>query len=341
VPEGPARIRKTHYIVAVVVLAALSVAGITGFVWATKTITVVVDGKASQLRTRADGVAEALAQAGVSVAEGDMVNPAPGQPLADGDSIVVRHAVPVTLKLGGDRVSLKVVGSTVGDALVAAGLDPGSGLNVTPSASNKLAPGMTITATDVFVRVVQEDHPIPAANRIVSDPEMPIGTRRVVNAGAPGRTLRILESVVVGGREGGRVLKAERMVQAPVDQVVAVGTRRDYRDSSAESRPADGMLAASAPTPKEGRRLSVKATAYHPGEGGFGSATGAHLGFGIIAVDPHVIPLGTRMYVPGYGYGVAADTGGAIKGNRIDVCYPSPVDVDEWGVRRVTIILLP
>ena len=69
------------------------------------------------------------------------------------------------------------------------------------------------------------------------------------------------------------------------------------------------------------------------------TATGIPVGPGIVAVDPSVIPLGTRMTIPGYGEGVAADTGGAIIGARIDVWVPTEAQAVTWGVRTVTITL--
>ena len=89
--------------------------------------------------------------------------------------------------------------------------------------------------------------------------------------------------------------------------------------------------------PRAGRQLTVRATAYAlPGT----TATGVGVRYGIIAVDPRVIPLGTRLYVPGYGEGIAADTGGAVKGNRIDVWLPSQAQAEEWGVKTLTITIL-
>lgn len=338
VPLVPARIRRTYYALAAIALAALILAPITGFVWARKSITIVVDGRASTCRLQAADVAAALAEAHVPVADGDLVNPAPAAELDDGVTIVVRHAVPVTLSLGQERTRLKVVGSTVGDALVAAGLDPSAGVHVAPGIDAPLAAGMTIAVTDVFLRVVQQERAIPPSSRTVADPSMPINTKRVVAAGAPGKLLRILETVVTDGREGHLVLKAEQVVRPPVETVVAFGTKRDFRVAvSGVPR----LMSASLRPPVESKPFEVVATAYHPGEGGMNAATGARLGYGIIAVDPDVIPLGTRMFVPGYGYGVAADTGGAIKGNRIDVCLESPAAVDDWGVRPVTVLLLP
>ena len=82
--------------------------------------------------------------------------------------------------------------------------------------------------------------------------------------------------------------------------------------------------------------LTVTATGYSlPGH----TATGLPVGFGVVAVDPSVIPLGTRMTIPGYGEGVAADTGSAISGNTIDLWFPTPADAMAWGRRTVTITL--
>lgn len=70
------------------------------------------------------------------------------------------------------------------------------------------------------------------------------------------------------------------------------------------------------------------------------TATGIPTAPGVVAVDPSVIPLGTRMSIPGYGIGIAADTGGAIQGNTIDLWFPTTADALQWGRRTVTITLL-
>ncbi|WP_286977476.1 3D domain-containing protein, partial [Candidatus Aquicultor secundus] len=61
---------------------------------------------------------------------------------------------------------------------------------------------------------------------------------------------------------------------------------------------------------------------------------------GVVAVDPRVIPLGTRLYIEGYGEAIAADTGGAIKGNRIDLCYNTPGECFDFGRRSVKVSIL-
>jgi 3D (Asp-Asp-Asp) domain-containing protein len=91
-----------------------------------------------------------------------------------------------------------------------------------------------------------------------------------------------------------------------------------------------------APPATVGTTMTVTATAYTlQGH----TATGAPVGYGVVAVDPSVIPLGTRMTIPGYGEGVAADTGGAIQGAVIDLWFPTAADAANWGRRTVTITL--
>jgi 3D (Asp-Asp-Asp) domain-containing protein len=93
---------------------------------------------------------------------------------------------------------------------------------------------------------------------------------------------------------------------------------------------------AAPPTVTGAGTMTVTATAYTL-QGT--TATGAPVGYGVVAVDPSVIPLGTRLTIPGYGEGVAADTGGAIQGAVIDLWFPTAADAAAWGRRTVTITL--
>lgn len=90
------------------------------------------------------------------------------------------------------------------------------------------------------------------------------------------------------------------------------------------------------------KEITVNASAYSPQDPGCSNytSTGQRLRKGIVAVDPKVIPLGTKMYIPGYGYGVAADIGSAIKGNKIDVAFESRKDALKFGRRNIVIQIL-
>jgi 3D (Asp-Asp-Asp) domain-containing protein/peptidoglycan hydrolase CwlO-like protein len=90
------------------------------------------------------------------------------------------------------------------------------------------------------------------------------------------------------------------------------------------------------PPPQSGSKVTVSSTGYCLRGT---TATGIPVGWGVIAVDPSFIPLGTRMFVPGYGEGVAADTGSAVKGAVIDLWFPTCAQALQWGWRTVTITL--
>lgn len=95
-----------------------------------------------------------------------------------------------------------------------------------------------------------------------------------------------------------------------------------------------GASASSEQADETSYRLKVDAVAYHlPGK----TAYGLPVGKGIVAVDPKLIPLGTQLFVPGYGRAVAADVGTAIKGRIIDLWMPSTAAARKWGRRTVMI----
>ena len=130
---------------------------------------------------------------------------------------------------------------------------------------------------------------------------------------------------------------SEEVTREPVTQVVLQGTKQ--RAVAAVASAGEGVLSLS-----DGTQLSYRAVYSGTATGythtGHNTATGTVPAYGTIAVDPSVIPLGTRMYIPGYGYGVARDTGGAIKGTRIDLFFDSYAQAIRWGRRSVTIYIL-
>ena len=337
-PARPARFLRIHYLIAAVVPALVVALSITGFVWAHKGVTLVVDGDSRYVKTQVATVGELLSEVGVTTGPADVVTPPVDAPVADGQTIVVRHAIPVMLRFSDDAIRLNVIGSTVADALVAAGLDTGRGISVSPPLDTPLASDLVIEVTDVFVRVVEEQVEIPFDVMTENDPSLAYGSRVVKRAGRPGLGLNIYRVLVTGGVEGTRTLTAEHVITEPVDEIVLVGTKR----ASAPAAVSRERVADDGP-PAEGEALTVTATGYSSQDPGVGTrtATGAAARYGVIAVDPSVIPLGTRVHVPGYGTAVAADTGGAISGARIDLCFDSRAEALAWGRRTVTITILP
>jgi 3D (Asp-Asp-Asp) domain-containing protein/predicted nucleic acid-binding Zn-ribbon protein len=125
-----------------------------------------------------------------------------------------------------------------------------------------------------------------------------------------------------------------KRVEHKSDALQAAATvRQSTPQPISESGP---PTASTAPAPSGARTITVSSTGYSlPGR----TATGLPTGWGVVAVDPSVIPLGTRLTIPGYGEGVAADTGGAVRGNAVDLWFPTLAQASAWGRRTVTITL--
>lgn len=156
-----------------------------------------------------------------------------------------------------------------------------------------------------------------------------VGVGRMVpkTKGKPGSHSTVFEVITKGKKVISKKPLYSKKVDA-VDEVIVVG-KGGYQTSR-------GSFTGT-------KVLTMNASAYDPypagGNGGY-TATGAKAQYGIVAVDPKVIPLGTLVFVEGYGFGLAADTGGAIKGNKIDLCYNSKAEAYKFGRKTVKVHIL-
>jgi 3D (Asp-Asp-Asp) domain-containing protein len=180
-------------------------------------------------------------------------------------------------------------------------------------------------------RIVVQREPIPYSTLRKPTSQLRSGTSRTVQNGVNGEKEVVYRVYYrTDGVELRREVVASHVIKKSVTEITEVG-----RAVTLASR---GYFS--------GRRVVLMvATTYNPYDcGGSGSgrtATGLKAAYGVVAVDPHFIPLGTRLYIEGYGFAIAADTGGAIKGNRIDLCVDSRHDaphISSWGHVRVHIL---
>jgi len=179
--------------------------------------------------------------------------------------------------------------------------------------------------------------------RNVNNPNLEVGKSIVKAKGESGKKQSEFEVTCEDGKEKSRKLVKETIIKKPVEQVVEIGTKSEALISNGVNL-------------NYKRVLDMRATAYtasyndtgkSPGEAGFGiTYTGVRVKKGIIAVDPSVIPLGSRVYIKGlggvssYGYALAADIGGAIKGNKIDLYFEDSTAANNWGCQNVKVYLL-
>ncbi len=166
---------------------------------------------------------------------------------------------------------------------------------------------------------------------------LPQGRTRVVDPGKPGvREIAYAVHRTADRRSVVRTVLVSRVIRAPRARVLAEGIGEYTALSAIAQRGIEGTLRLA------GAAMSMVATAYTAECGGCSGMTaiGRPAGHGIVAVDPRVIPLGTRMYIPGYGSAIAGDTGGAIRGRRIDLGFNSNAAAYQFGRRSVLVYLI-
>jgi 3D (Asp-Asp-Asp) domain-containing protein len=154
------------------------------------------------------------------------------------------------------------------------------------------------------------------------------GMEAVVETGEPGKKIARVKQLYEEGQEVGYDILSEKVISEPKPEVLRVGTRE-------ANDPSRGTV-------RFKNMLVMEASAYTPfddGQSGM-TASGIPARRGVIAVDPRVIPLGTRVYVMGYGPAIAADTGGAIRGAKIDLCIEDYNEAIRFGRRNVEVYIL-
>ena len=228
--------------------------------------------------------------------------------------------------------SVAVCGRTVGDAIGSLNIPLNALDRVTPSLSSPLLPGERIVLTRIRVENQTQKAPIPY--RVVFKMSHDLAPGRI-EAGHPGKAglaEKTYAITYVNDKMSQRKLVSTKVLTPAVDEVTLGGIRV--------------RMARALPSRSGAYRriqcLSMVATGYSPYEGSSTGqcATGMRAGYGVVAVDPRVIRLGTRLYIEGYGYAVAGDTGGAIKGHRIDLGQTTYSEGSAVGRRRVRVWVL-
>lgn len=292
-------------------------------------------GTQTEHATKAQTVAEFLRERGIVPQPGDYVHPALWTPLADNMFVEYAPAIVVRLITPGGARTVTTTASDVGSFLDEQGIDLGDHDVVLPSLSDPLAAHATIRIMRVLRWVSTLKQRIAQRTIHVIDFSLPPGSTRMLKTGKPGLALAMVDFTQTDGVVSKRVV-SRRIVRKPQARVVAegVGTPGAIADFASRGLKKTAYIAAGA--------IKMVATAYTAqcwGCSGY-TASGYRAGHGIVAVDPRVIPLGTKLYIPGYGFAIAGDTGGAIVGDRIDLGFDSLGDAMSFGRRPVKVYTL-
>ena len=281
-------------------------------------LTVYEDTIPYTIQTLADTVGEALRDAEITIFLGDEVQPALGTRVSSGLRVFIRRSIPVSLVADGVLYRTRTLSESVGDVLAEIGVGLTGLDEVTPQLSAGLYPDMQIRIVRVREEVEVQDEIAPFETEWVGDPNLPIDTL-VENEGAEGITRRRFRVLYRDGEMHDRSLEDVWVAQEPRNKRIVYGQKIEPQTFITE----DGQEIT------YWRKIRMRATSYSASTAGVSPSlpwygitrTGDRMRKGIVAVDPNIIPLRTRVYVPGYGFGDALDTGGNILFRRIDLGY--------------------
>lgn len=323
-------------------------------------VNVIADGKTTPLSMTGGTVADAVEKAGVSLSGMDSTNYELDDPLFDKMNIRVNRTVRIKITADGITADYEISASTVRAALEKCGiqLSDDDRLNVEFGAA--LTNGMHIVVTRVDSEEVVETEEIDYTTEYEYSESMPEGETLIKSLGVKGERTVTYKLAYIAGELQEKVVVSDEITREPVNEVIVCGTGAaettqpsepsyDYTDDNTNTDTAAGTFVdCNGNTVSYSSVMSGICTAYYPLQSGDITSTGVVAGYGCVAVNPNIIPYGTRMYITSadgsvvYGYGVACDTGGAaMAGNIIaDLCYDTEAECSYIGRRNMVIYIL-
>ena len=331
-------------------------------------VTVALDGRVERVKLFGGTVADALKEAGLRSTEDVACSESLDAPLADGMELTVTRLTAFTVTADGRTGSYKVASATVGEALEKCGFTLGEHDRLNVPKERALTGGLRIVIQRVLVAEETETEDIAYGTQYVTDRDLPQGQTQLLSAGLKGEKELRYRATYVDGELESRELLSEEVKREPVKQIIKRGAGLT---TTAPKLEFIGSGAAPDPTPSGGGKPSVSVsakagtltdpwgneisyaktitgtcTAYCIPGGT--TSVGLEAVRGIVAVDPEIIPYGTRMYVASpdgsivYGYGVAGDTGGACMAGDIiaDLCYDTLEECSIIGRRQMVLYIL-
>lgn len=320
---------KTLFVVALVLMCAT----ITIFNLR-KDITIVIDGEKTEITTLSRNLTTVLDNNGIVVKEKDKISMTMDSEVKDGDVIYISRAVDVKVNVDGDNLEIFSAEKTVQELLEAEDIAFYAEDKIEPSLDQPLESGMKIEITRVKREIINETQQIAFETEVRKNSDMIQGTEKVVQEGVHGEKVITTEVVYEDGKEINRKVVQEKVDKSPIKKIIDIGTLGVLRPS----RGGEVLYT---------EKMTFSSTAYTAdrGDATDRTATGTKCkrdpnGYSTVAVDPRVIPLGSKLYIEGYGYAIAEDTGGAIKGKIVDVYFNTYNEMMNWGRRKVNVYIL-
>lgn len=250
--------------------------------------------------------------------ENDLMDTDPEIPVKNGMTIEIRQATESYAKIAGKKQKLWLVPGTVEENLELNGVSYDDDDEIKPALDKKVADDISIVVDEVHYDVVEKKETVESVDRVILDPSLTSGVQEATE-GNDGEGIFTYTTRYVNGRNKGTERELNKWITEPHDSVLRLGT-------SGTGNSGEYIVAMS---------FIANTTAYTAGPGARG-ALGMGVHFGTCAVDPGFVSLGSELWVEGYGYAYACDTGGAVKGNVVDLFMNSRGACVSWGRRNMT-----
>ncbi|RCX14882.1 uncharacterized protein DUF348 [Fontibacillus phaseoli] len=309
-----------------------------------KKIYLVVDGQSQKTVTRHSLVNQGLEQRSMAFGSEDAIFQSLASSVKDGNRMVVVRAVPVKVSVDGTMKTHFTTQDRVHEAIEELGVALGKEDKITPALDSKVAANLDIKVVRVTKHNIQTKESVPFTVVKTSDNNLLKGKTKVLSQGNEGIVVHNIEKVYEDGSFVSKRWLGKEVEKKASPKVIAVGTKKPTVVASASiSRSANAVnisgLATKGGVSFKYKKVlkNVTLTAYSSEEDGIGTrtASGTRVTEGrTIAVDKSVVPLGWWVYIEGIGFRKAEDTGGAIKGNKMDVYYDSLKSAENFGRKK-------
>jgi uncharacterized protein YabE (DUF348 family)/3D (Asp-Asp-Asp) domain-containing protein len=325
-----------------------------------KQLFLVIDGQTQTLQTRESLLGDVLEKEQISLQPHDELSLGLSDEIKDGDRVVINRAQKISLTADGATKTLYTTEDTIGKAIDKMGITLEGHDKIFPSLETTISANMEVKIVRINKQTVQRTTNLPFRVIKTADPSLTVGTVRVAQAGKPGVMIQHIEKIYQDGELASMRMIGKEVQTVTKDKIIAVGTKAlpkpavakttTTSKSNTSSKTAKVSAKTNNVTSKAGvdfeyKKMikNVSMTAYSSEEAGIGNktASGTRVTEGrTIAVDPNVIPIGWWVYIEGLGFRRAEDTGGAIKGNKVDVYYDSLSHVRNFGRKSRTVYVI-
>lgn len=345
--DSPVHKQRIIGVIAILVVLA-TVIGIA-YVQSAKEIVLEVNDDVWDLKSRAGTVEELLSKEGIQIKEKGYINYPLDKNIEDDMYIVVKDPKKYIVEVKDEQREILSPFKTVEKILADSEIKVESLDYSEPPLETTIEEGETIKFFKVKEVLEDVERSIPFEEVLTKNKDLDYNVKNVLQKGKEGIEVAKVKKKYINDELVEETTVKKEVLEKPVSQLVEKGTRQLVATATRGSGPKPANLDSSKGTVMNATAydLSYASTGKRPGDRHYGmTASGTKARPGVVAVDPKVIPLGTKLYIesldgrPDYGYASAEDTGGAIKGNKVDLFFESSAEVRKFGRRKVRVHIL-